>query len=122
MRWPHWTIIVLAALLGAWLVFDGIRALTAGDFTTARSGPYAGRLGPWADLLRAIGIEPRHAAVKLAHVLLGVCWLATAIGLLLHAPWARIAVIGVGAASLWYLPFGTVLGAAEIVIAAMFLP
>lgn len=122
MRWPHWTILVVAALLGAWLLFDGIRALTAGDFVTASSGPHAGRLGPWASLLRAVGIEPRHPAVKLAHVVLGVCWLAAGICLLLRAPWARIAVIGVGVASLWYLPFGTLLGGAAIVIAAVFLP
>lgn len=121
MRWPHWTIVGLAALLGAWLLFDGIRALTVGDYVTATSGPHAGRLGPWASLLRAVGIEPRHVAVKLAHVALGVCWFTACVCVLLRAPWARIAVIGVGVASLWYLPFGTVLGAAAVVIAAVYL-
>jgi hypothetical protein len=122
MRWPHWTIAALAVLLGAWLLFDGIRALTAGDFATATGESHAGRLGPWASLLRGLGIDPRHPAVKLAHVLLGLCWFAACLGVVVRAPWARIAVIGVGVASLWYLPFGTVLGAAAIAIAAGYLP
>jgi len=37
----------LAAVEAGWMLFDGSRALIVGDYVTAKSGPYAGQLGPW---------------------------------------------------------------------------
>lgn len=116
MRWTFLVAIALGGLLGGWMLFDGLRASIAGDFTTG-TGQHSGRLGPWADLLRALGVEPRSAAVKVAHVALGVGWLAAAAGLAFRAAWARWAALGLAVASLWYLPAGTVIGTVVIVLA-----
>jgi hypothetical protein len=48
-------ILAVSLVMGAWLLFDGFRALATGHYTTPASGPYAGQLGPWSRLVaRAI--------------------------------------------------------------------
>lgn len=47
----------LLTINACWMVFDGSRALLLGDYVTPAAGPYAGELGPWADVMRAIGID-----------------------------------------------------------------
>jgi hypothetical protein len=55
----RWAVVVLAVLEAGWMVFDGARALVVGDYVTPSSGEYAGKLGPWAGLASALGVEPR---------------------------------------------------------------
>jgi len=59
--WLRWVAAALAASEAGYMVVDGLRALLVGDFVTPKSGPYVGRLGPWAELVSAIGIAPRSA-------------------------------------------------------------
>jgi hypothetical protein len=59
MEWKNWVIVILVIFAAAWMLFDGTRALILGDYVTPKSGEYAGRLGPWSILVKAIGIEPR---------------------------------------------------------------
>ncbi|HSR66565.1 MAG TPA: hypothetical protein VLU25_01375 [Acidobacteriota bacterium] len=99
----------IALLLGGWLAFDGAHALATGDYVTPSSGRYAGQLGPWTHLVSAVGIDPRSTLMRIIHLALGVAWLDAAALFLLKFRLARPALLACAIASLWYLPFGTLL-------------
>jgi len=46
------------------MAFDGTRALIVGDYIRPQTGEYAGQLGPWAKLVRKIGIAPESTFMK----------------------------------------------------------
>lgn len=122
MLWMRWVAVGLAVLEGGWLAYDGSRALLRGDYVTPRSGEHAGRLGGWADVVSAVGIEPRSTFMKGVHVVLGAAWLLAATALVAGAEWAPWGITACAVASMWYLPFGPVLGLAQILILWLFLP
>lgn len=107
---------MLAALLGAWMLFDGIHAVRTGEYVVPRSGEHAGRLGPWADLVRAVGVEPHSTAMHALFVLLGLLWLAfaAAAGMRPGLEALRIPGIALAVATLWYAPIGSVLALLEL--------
>jgi hypothetical protein len=111
-----WIAVVLCVLQGGFMAVDGTRALVTGSYFTPRTGEHAGQLGPWAALVRRVGIEPGSAGMKVAFVLLGAVWLAVAAGLALDAGWAWVAGLVVGVATLWYLVPGTVISIAVVVL------
>ena len=111
-----WIAILLSVLEGGWMAVDGSRALIVGDYVTPRTGPSAGRLGPWSRLVSAVGIEPRSTLMKSIHVVLGVTGLALAACFALGVSWARWGLVAWAAATLWYLPVGTLLGLIQIVL------
>ena len=106
-----------AVLLGAWMLFDGARALVVGDYVTPTTGRYAGQLGPWADVLAAAGIAPRAPETMAAFVVLGVAWLSAALAHASRARHAGLALATLAVLSLWYLPSGTLL--AGLVLAGL---
>lgn len=92
------------------MLFDGLRALLVGEYVTPASGAYAGQLGPWADLVRAVGIDPRSTLMKTAFVGLGAAGLALGVLYVVRPGRATTwAVAGWAAACLWYVPVGTFL-------------
>lgn len=105
---------VPATLLGGWTLADGLRAFLAGDYYTPVSGPHAGQLGPWAGLLAGIGLDPRSVAVKAAHIVLGADWMAAAAMLYAAPRVGWLFTLYCAVFSLWYVPFGTVVGLAAI--------
>ena len=109
-------VVIIAVIVGGWLAFDGLRALTKGDYVTTR----AGGLGPWSRAIAGLGVDPRSTGMKCVHVALGIAWLVAAALFLLGASVARQALIGCSVLTLWYLPLGTVLSIAEIIL--LFLP
>ena len=113
-------ILAFAFIQGGWMTFDGGRALLVGDYVTSRSGPRAGQLGPWSQMVAAVGLEPRGTLVKCLHVIIGLAWLVSFVMLLLGAGPARWMLFGCAIASLWYLPIGIILGG--IVIALLLMP
>jgi hypothetical protein len=116
MHWSGWIVVMLGVFLGGWLVFDGTWAITVGDYVTPQSGAYVGQLGPWSRLVTAVGIEPRSSLMKGIHVALGFLWLATVICFALCIPGAWWGVIACAIASLWYLPFGTLIGVVQVML------
>jgi len=116
MHWLAWVVLVLALIEGGWFAFDGGRALVVGDYVTPRSGEHAGRLGPWARVVSAVGIEPRSTLMKSIHLVLGVGWLGVMVCYALGLRWAWWGMIVCAALSLWYVPFGTVLSIVQIVL------
>jgi len=107
MDWKDWIIVVLVAFTAGWMLFDGTRALITGDYVTPTSGEYAGQLGPWSNLVKAVGIEPRSTLMKFIFVGYGLAALVVAVCFALGLSWARAAAIVVCILGLWYLPFGT---------------
>lgn len=112
----RWSAVAIAALLGGWMLFDGVRALVVGDYVTPKQGEYAGRLGPWAGMVERAGLQPRSRGMKLTFVVLGVWWLGAAGAHGFGQRMGAKALAAASVASLWYVPFGTVLGLAELVI------
>ena len=115
MPWVRHVIVILVLIEGGWLLFDGGRALIVGDYVTP-SGRYAGQLGPWSYLVAAIGIEPRSTLMKSIHVGLGLALMISGIGLALRKRWGWWGVLLCAILGLWYLPFGTILNVALIVL------
>ena len=113
-------ILLTATLMGVWFIFDGLRAIVQGDYTTASSGPHAGQLGPWSKLVGAAGVNPRGTAMKVIHVFAGASWLLSAVLFAAKPSLGRPMLAVSAVCSLWYLPLGTVLAMAELCM--LFLP
>ncbi|MXM66143.1 hypothetical protein GR925_22540 [Streptomyces sp. HUCO-GS316] len=106
----------LVVIIGGWMLFDGLHALLSGDFVTPTNAPHAGRLGPWADLLSAAGLDPRSMPVKVAFVGYASAYLAAGIAFAARVQGAWWAVLILAALGLWYLPFGTVANLAVVAL------
>lgn len=119
MNWIMWIILVLAIQVSGWMVFDGVRALIVGDYITPKSGPYAGKLGPWAELVSRIGIDPRSTFMKIFFVLYGLTWITFGICLVAGVHWAKWAMLIVAICSLWYLYIGTFFSLLQIILFAI---
>ncbi len=111
-----WVVAVLAVVVAGWFAFDGIRALVAGDYVTPRSGEYSGRLGPWSRVVESVGIEPRSTLMKLIFTVYGLAWIFVIGAFSFGREWAWTAMLIAAVGSLWYLPFGTLLGSIQIVL------
>lgn len=116
MKHRLWIVLVLAVIEAGWLAFDGMHALITGDYVTPQTGRFAGQLGPWAQVVEAIGIAPRSTPMYFIHFGLGVGWLGVAGAFALARPWARHGMLVGAVAALWYLPFGTLLSAVQIIL------
>ncbi|HEX6208162.1 MAG TPA: hypothetical protein VF058_07380 [Actinomycetota bacterium] len=110
----------LAVLSAGYMVMDGTRALVRGDYLTPSSGAHAGRLGPWAGIVRALGIEPRSMGMKAFFVIYGTVWLAVTVTFALGVNWSWLAMLALAIGSLWYLIPGTLLSA--VIIALLLIP
>ena len=108
MNWKDWVIVILVAFTAGWMLFDGSRALIVGDYITPKSGEYAGQLGAWSNLVKAIGIEPRSTLMKSIFVIYGLTVLTILVCFILGVSWARMALIVVSILGLWFLPIGTI--------------
>jgi len=101
--WIRWPVAALAATTAGWMVFDGTRAIVVGDYVTID-----GRLGPWANLVSALGVDPRGTGMKVFFVGYGLCWLAALATYLRYPPVGRRALVVAAGACSWYAVPGTV--------------
>lgn len=111
MPWTRLLAAAIALMVGGFMLVDGTRALTVGDYLTPREGSYAGQLGPWAGLVSAIGIDPRGVPMKVTFVAFGTAWLSALAAFLRGRPSGTSALAVLAVATLWYLPVGTGLSA-----------
>jgi hypothetical protein len=112
-------IIALSLVEGGFMAFDGVRALTVGDYLTPSSGPYAGQLGPWAKVVAAAGLAPRSTTVKVLFVAYGVAWLGLTVCFAYGIGWTPWVMLLAAAGTLWYLVPGTVLSALQVLMLAV---
>ena len=97
----------LSLINGLWMLIDGI-------YVTA-NGKYIGpeKPGPWASLISLTGVD----VFKLGPVfiLFGVAWLVFGGALRSDATSARTFGVVLSIATLWYLPFGTLISLVVLV-------
>ena len=91
------------------MAFDGIHALTTGDYVRPAEGRFAGQLGPWARIVSTIGIDPESIGMKLFFVTFGIAWLVALLSFLFGKKAGWVAMLTFAAGSLWYLVPGTLL-------------
>lgn len=111
-----WIIIFSATANFGFMTFDGIRALTIGDYVRPKSGEYAGQLGPWSQVTRFVGINPESTLMKVLFVLWGVTGLAMALCFAFNFEWAWTGLLLVSISALWYLIPGTALNVIQIIL------
>ncbi len=116
MDWKAWVIVILVGFTAAWMLFDDSRALITGDYVTPTSGEYANQLGPWSNLVRAIGIEPRSTLMKLIFVGYGLTALVLLACFVFGLSWARTALMIVCILGLWFLPIGTITNLISLIL------
>ncbi|MGD0347054.1 MAG: hypothetical protein ABSA85_09870 [Terracidiphilus sp.] len=97
-------------LQGGYMLFDGVHRLLAGNY-------FGGRLGPWAALVSAVGINP--ASMAPVFIVLGTLWLVGGVAFLFRARWSTGLLIAVSVISLAYLVFGTILSLIALAILLM---
>lgn len=112
----RWVIIVLAVAEAGFMVFDGVRALTLGDYLTPSSGEYAGQLGPWSSVVGSVGLDPRSSTMKWIFVAYGTTWLVVIVAFALEQAWAWWAMAALAIGSLWYLIPGTLISVLILVL------
>jgi len=116
MNFTRALVLLFAFLEAGWLAFDGMRALRVGSFVTPQTGKYAGQVGPWRFLVVALGIEPNGRAMHWFFAVYGCIWLGMGVAFALRCSWAWAAMFALAAGSIWFLPFGTLASAAQIVL------
>ena len=116
MHWSNWVIVTLTVIEAGWMAYDGSRALIVGDYVTPKSGQYAGQLGPWSKVVAAVGIAPRSTLMKVIFAIYGFAWLLIMVLFIMKVPWAKWAMLAAAVGALWYLPFGTLCSAIQIVL------
>ncbi|MDP2471568.1 MAG: hypothetical protein Q8W46_11905 [Candidatus Palauibacterales bacterium] len=106
LPWTAWLVAGLVLLSGGWMAFDGGRALVVGSYVSPDG---SGRLGPWAALVSAVGIDPLSTLMKCVFIAYGSAYVASTMALLLGFPSAWWFVVAIAMLGLWYVPFGTVI-------------
>lgn len=109
-------IVILVAFTAGWMLFDGSRALITGDYITPKSGEDAGQSGPWSNLVKAVGIEPRSTLMKLIFVGYGLTAFLVLACFVFGLAWARTAMIVVCFLGLWFLPIGTITNLISLIL------
>jgi hypothetical protein len=120
MAWLRWLVVALVALDAGYMVVDGTRALTRGDYITPGSGEHAGELGPWARVVESVGIDPRSTPMKAFFVVYGLVWLGVAAAFATGSPWSWLAMVLLAVGSVWYAVPGTVISV--LTLALLFAP
>ncbi len=112
-----WVVVVLALVDAGYMTVDGLRALVVGDYFTPSSGAHAGELGPWAQVVETVGIDPRSTGMKTFFVAYGLVWLGAAVAFALgRASWSWWTMLALAAGSIWYLTVGTVISTAVVAL------
>lgn len=111
-----WLIVLFAVFNAGYMTFDGARALITGDYIRPSTGEYAGKLGPWSNLVKMIGIDPESTLMKSIFLVLGIIWFAVIICFILDLDWSHNAMIILSILTLWYLIPGTIICLVQIIL------
>lgn len=94
------------------MVFDGTRALITGHY-------FGEPIGPWRHLVEPLGIEASSTLMKSIFVAYGWAWLFVVGAYVRRLHWAEKGMVVAAIASLWYIPFGTVISALQLLLLAL---
>jgi hypothetical protein len=104
----RWVGMLIAALAGGWMVFDGIHVVLRGKYF----GP--GKPGPWSTVFTKLGVDP--FVLGPVFITLGVAWLTCLVAISGGKTWGWYGGAVVAVATLWYLPLGTILSLAYLAV------
>ncbi len=110
--WTAWLAVFLGVVEGGWMLFDGLHRLFTGDFVRID-----GRLGPWAEIVAAFGIDPMSMGIPFA--ILGALWITGCAGMIAMKPWAWKLTLAMAMISLFYLLFGTLMAFVVLILLLM---
>lgn len=116
MRIFKWIVIILATLNFGYMTYDGSRALIVGDYLRPQTGEYAGLLGPWVNVVQAIGIQPESDLMKYIFLLWGTLGLIVTVSYAMKVTQASKALLLLNVLSLWYLFAGTISSILQIIL------
>ncbi|MGZ5243178.1 MAG: hypothetical protein ACXWDO_11805 [Bacteroidia bacterium] len=111
-----WIVVLLAILNFGYMTFDGSRALIKGDYIRPSSGEYAGQLGPWTKLAKAVHIDPESTLMKSIFLVYGICGLIVTFCFAMNYSWAWKAMLIMNILSLWNLIFGTASSLLQVIL------
>lgn len=111
-----WIITISAVLNFGYMSFDGSRGLIVGDYLRPESGEHAGQLGPWSDVVAAVGIAPESNAMKTTFLVWGIFGLVLSVSFGMEVRGASKYLLWASVFSLWYLVPGTVLSIVQIIL------
>jgi hypothetical protein len=103
-------ITILSLILGAWLVFDGMRKLLTGFYT----GEQTIGLGTWATIVSLIGVRPADMAFPF--LFLGILWIVNGVIVLLGANTRHERAIAISIVTLFYAIPGTIVSIITITL------
>lgn len=107
---------LMTAATAGWMFFDGTHALIRGEYYISQTGEFAGQLGPWANLVQSIGLEPHSIWMKLIFIIQGLGTLTVVVSYILNKPWAWTALLSAMLLGFWYLPFGTLINLLALIV------
>jgi hypothetical protein len=116
IRWTTWLSILMIAATAGWMFFDGAHALITGTYVILQTGEFTGQLGPWANLVQSIGIDPNSIWLKLIFIMQGLGTLTVVVNFILNKPWAWTGLLIAMLLGLWYLPFGTLINLLALIL------
>lgn len=107
MKLLKWIIILLSFSIFGFMTYDGCRGLMVGDYLRPQSGEYAGKLGPWADIVKGVGINPESDLMKWTFIAWGSIGLFIMVSFAMNVRDSEKALLVISLLSLWYLNVGT---------------
>lgn len=107
---------MLATLNFGYMTVDGSRALMQGDYFRPQSGEHAGQLGPWTEVVSAVGIEPESTPMKILFLVWGTIGLILTVSYAMEVRGAGRALLLMNILSLWYLIPGTINSIVQIIL------
>lgn len=121
MKLLKWIIILLSFSVYGFMTYDGCRGLMVGDYFRPQSGEYAGQLGPWADYVSAIGINPESQYMKWAFILWGSIGLFIMVSFAMNVRDSAKALLIISAITLWYATLGTAICSLIIILMSVYM-
>jgi len=106
-------VIGLSLINGLWMLIDGVYVTVNGKYI----GPE--KPGPWASVISLTGVDVFRLGPLF--IAFGLGWLVFVVGLLTDSGWARTLGIILSIATLWYLPFGTLISVVILIVLGFFL-
>lgn len=99
---------ILSLLNGGFMLLDGVHVMLKGKYI----GPE--KPGPWRFLFEKMGIDVFRLGPLF--VIYGICWLAWVVMLWKYPQHAFLPGLLVSALTLWYLPVGTLISLAVLIV------
>jgi hypothetical protein len=116
MIWVRRFVTFLAACQAGFMVFDGLHALTLGDYLVPIQGPSAHGGQLWANIVQGAGIAPNSLMMKSIFIGYGLLWLSIVWTFARGFRWGRALMILAAIGSLWHLGAGTPIALMQIIL------